>query len=205
MSKGRLWSCLLADAFRLFDDPSCHKIVAAAHRRCQDLALRTSCRPTHVVPRTISLNIRGAKPAPAPQPPAARNPEPAPHQPLHHPPQNLTRDTQRHQTLRPPPPGDASPAPASTQPSKTFTLGRAKTDTAAGAQEVAAVADQEMLEGLFGDIQEHLNTVFIGHADAGASTMANLLYLCGMIDKCMIEKYEREAKPSYDSRRRHLP
>ncbi|KAI0294535.1 P-loop containing nucleoside triphosphate hydrolase protein [Russula brevipes] len=92
-------------------------------------------------------------------------------------------------------PGNASPAPASTQPSKTFTLGRAKTDTAAIAQEVAAVADQEMLEDLFGDIKEHLNIVFVGHVDAGKSTMGgNLLYLCGTIDKRTMEKYEREAK-----------
>ena len=44
-------------------------------------------------------------------------------------------------------------------------------------------------------VKEHLNIVFIGHVDAGKSTMGgNLLYLCGMVDKRTMEKYEREAK-----------
>jgi len=74
-------------------------------------------------------------------------------------------------------------------------MGRAKTDTVAIAQEVAAVADKEVLDDLFGDIKEHLNIVFIGHVDAGKSTMGgNILYLCGMVDKRTMEKYEREAK-----------
>jgi peptide chain release factor subunit 3 len=46
-----------------------------------------------------------------------------------------------------------------------------------------------------GTVKEHLNIVFIGHVDAGKSTMGgNLLYLCGTIDKRTMEKYEREAK-----------
>jgi len=74
-------------------------------------------------------------------------------------------------------------------------MGRAKTDTAAIAQEVAEVADQQMLDDLFGGLKEHLNIVIIGHVDAGKSTMGgNLLYLCGTIDKRTMEKYEREAK-----------
>lgn len=44
-------------------------------------------------------------------------------------------------------------------------------------------------------MKQHLNIVFIGHVDAGKSTMGgNLLYLCGMVDKRTLEKYEREAK-----------
>lgn len=40
-----------------------------------------------------------------------------------------------------------------------------------------------------------MNVVFIGHVDAGKSTMGgNILYLCGMVDKRTLEKYEREAK-----------
>jgi peptide chain release factor subunit 3 len=40
-----------------------------------------------------------------------------------------------------------------------------------------------------------MNIVFIGHVDAGKSTMGgNILYLCGMVDKRTLEKYEREAK-----------
>jgi len=45
------------------------------------------------------------------------------------------------------------------------------------------------------DPREHLNLVFIGHVDAGKSTLSgNILYLTGMVDKKMIEKFEREAK-----------
>ena len=40
-----------------------------------------------------------------------------------------------------------------------------------------------------------MNIVFIGHVDAGKSTMGgNLLFLSGMVDKRTMEKYEREAK-----------
>jgi peptide chain release factor subunit 3 len=40
-----------------------------------------------------------------------------------------------------------------------------------------------------------MNIVFIGHVDAGKSTMGgNILYLCGMVDKRTLEKYEKEAK-----------
>ncbi|BGP34949.1 translation termination factor GTPase eRF3 [Rhodotorula toruloides] len=66
--------------------------------------------------------------------------------------------------------------------------------------EIQAVADQEALEDLYGvedakDVKPHMNIVFIGHVDAGKSTMGgNILYLCGMVDKRTLEKYEREAK-----------
>ncbi|EPQ59208.1 hypothetical protein GLOTRDRAFT_35264, partial [Gloeophyllum trabeum ATCC 11539] len=44
-------------------------------------------------------------------------------------------------------------------------------------------------------VKEHLNIVFIGHVDAGKSTLGgNILYLSGMVDKRTMEKYEREAK-----------
>jgi len=46
-----------------------------------------------------------------------------------------------------------------------------------------------------GDPREHLNLVFIGHVDAGKSTLSgNILYLTDNVDKRTIEKYEREAK-----------
>lgn len=45
------------------------------------------------------------------------------------------------------------------------------------------------------DIKEHLNIVFIGHVDAGKSTMGGqILYLTGMVDKRTLDKLEREAK-----------
>ncbi|GAA5883754.1 hypothetical protein JCM3774_000579 [Rhodotorula dairenensis] len=65
--------------------------------------------------------------------------------------------------------------------------------------EIQAVADAEALEDLYGgddkEVKPHVNIVFIGHVDAGKSTMGgNILYLCGMVDKRTLEKYEREAK-----------
>jgi peptide chain release factor subunit 3 len=45
------------------------------------------------------------------------------------------------------------------------------------------------------DPREHLNIVFIGHVDAGKSTISgNILYLTGQVDARTIEKYEIEAK-----------
>lgn len=42
---------------------------------------------------------------------------------------------------------------------------------------------------------EHLNIVFIGHVDAGKSTISgNILYLTDMVDQRTIEKYEKEAE-----------
>lgn len=100
--------------------------------------------------------------------------------------------------------------------SATFSLERAKNDTDAVAEEVQNAVDEATLKDLYGNgasralcviespvlkmhilksVKEHLNIVFIGHVDAGKSTMGgNLLYLCGMVDKRTMEKYEREAK-----------
>lgn len=45
------------------------------------------------------------------------------------------------------------------------------------------------------DAREHLNIVFIGHVDAGKSTIAgSILYHTGMVDERTIQKYEKEAK-----------
>ncbi|XP_074647422.1 eukaryotic peptide chain release factor GTP-binding subunit ERF3A-like [Tubulanus polymorphus] len=43
--------------------------------------------------------------------------------------------------------------------------------------------------------KEHVNVVFIGHVDAGKSTIGgHIMYVTGMVDKRTLEKYEREAK-----------
>lgn len=45
------------------------------------------------------------------------------------------------------------------------------------------------------DEREHMNLVFIGHVDAGKSTLAgSILYLMGKVDSRTIERFEREAK-----------
>lgn len=109
-------------------------------------------------PPTISLKIGGAKRAPTVPTPAARDPAPA-HAPSPTPPPAAKPVAQTAKAVVPTSspstpsrtPGNASPAPASAPSSKTFTMGRAKTDTATIAQEVATVADQEVLNELFGD------------------------------------------------------
>lgn len=46
-----------------------------------------------------------------------------------------------------------------------------------------------------GSHKEHVNMVFVGHVDAGKSTIGGqLMFLTGMVDKRTLEKYEREAK-----------
>lgn len=46
-----------------------------------------------------------------------------------------------------------------------------------------------------GDPRENLNLVFIGHVDAGKSTLSgSILYLMGMVDARTIERFEKEAK-----------
>lgn len=43
--------------------------------------------------------------------------------------------------------------------------------------------------------KENVNVVFIGHVDAGKSTIGGqIMYLTGMVDKRTLEKYEKEAK-----------
>jgi len=64
-------------------------------------------------------------------------------------------------------------------------------------QDAKMATDEETLRDLFGEqeVKPHMNVVFVGHVDAGKSTMGgNLLYLTGMVDKRTLEKYEREAK-----------
>jgi peptide chain release factor subunit 3 len=53
--------------------------------------------------------------------------------------------------------------------------------------------DESLVQDMYG--KEHVNIVFIGHVDAGKSTLGgNILYLTGMVDERTMEKYEKEAK-----------
>jgi hypothetical protein len=46
-----------------------------------------------------------------------------------------------------------------------------------------------------GDPRDHMNIVFIGHVDAGKSTLSgSILYLMGKVDARTIERFEKEAK-----------
>ncbi|KNZ79831.1 Eukaryotic peptide chain release factor GTP-binding subunit [Termitomyces sp. J132] len=132
-------------------------------------------------PPTISLNIGGAKPT---------SPAPA----VSNPPKNEAKKT-TVPTSTPTSTSTSKPTTPAPAPSKTFSTQKSKSDTAAIAKEVETVADQAVLDDLYGQAKEHLNIVFIGHVDAGKSTMGgNLLYITGMVDKRTMEKYERDAK-----------
>lgn len=55
-------------------------------------------------------------------------------------------------------------------------------------EEDGAVVEEE-------DPRQHLNLVFIGHVDAGKSTLSgSILYIMGQVDARTIERYERDAK-----------
>lgn len=62
-------------------------------------------------------------------------------------------------------------------------------------EEDLEIDDEEALEFMNEMSKEHINVIFLGHVDAGKSTMGgNILFLTGMVDKRTMEKYEREAK-----------
>mmetsp|Transcript_6861 Transcript_6861/g.16533 ORF Transcript_6861/g.16533 Transcript_6861/m.16533 type:complete len:583 (+) Transcript_6861:247-1995(+) len=68
---------------------------------------------------------------------------------------------------------------------------------AAGAAKVVEEAEEVVpaVPVTEGDPREHLNLVFIGHVDAGKSTLSgSILYITENVDKRTIERYEKEAK-----------
>jgi peptide chain release factor subunit 3 len=65
-------------------------------------------------------------------------------------------------------------------------------DATLGDDEELPVDDEVIVDD---DAREHMNLVFIGHVDAGKSTLSgNILYLMGQVDARTIERFEREAK-----------
>ncbi|KAK4242785.1 P-loop containing nucleoside triphosphate hydrolase protein [Achaetomium macrosporum] len=90
--------------------------------------------------------------------------------------------------------GKTSPAPSSgrSSPSRAGTKGAAR-DADAVEKEQAADVDEETLKEIYG--KEHVNIIFIGHVDAGKSTLGGaILYVTGMVDQRTLDKYKREAK-----------
>ncbi|GMM50552.1 translation termination factor GTPase eRF3 [Starmerella bacillaris] len=82
-----------------------------------------------------------------------------------------------------------------TKDTKAKTAEEAKVDADAVIKEQEQM-DQEVVQDLFGgkELKEHMSIIFMGHVDAGKSTMGgNLLYLTGSVDKRTIDKYEKEA------------
>ncbi len=78
----------------------------------------------------------------------------------------------------------------------------AKREPDAVVQEQAAHIDEELLEEIYG--KEHVNLIFIGHVDAGKSTLGgSILYATGMVDERTMEKYRRESKEAGELFSRH--
>lgn len=97
--------------------------------------------------------------------------------------------------------GKTSPAPASdrsspgrSSPSRSE-ASRAARAADAVAKEQQADVDEATLKEIYGEKREHVNLVFIGHVDAGKSTLGgSILYVTGMVDERTMDKYKREAR-----------
>ena len=90
--------------------------------------------------------------------------------------------------------GKPSSSPSSGRSSPTAAEVReAKREADAVAKEQAAEVEEDILEDVYG--KEHVNLIFIGHVDAGKSTLGgSILYATGMVDERTMDKYKREAK-----------
>jgi peptide chain release factor subunit 3 len=90
--------------------------------------------------------------------------------------------------------GKTSPTPSSgrSSPSRAAEK-KAVRDADAVEKEQAADVDEETLKEIYG--KEHVNIIFIGHVDAGKSTLGgSILYATGMVDERTMEKNKKEAK-----------
>ncbi|KAJ4254341.1 translation termination factor GTPase eRF3 [Fusarium torreyae] len=90
--------------------------------------------------------------------------------------------------------GKTSPSPGSGRNSPTAGEKKAAArEVDAVEKEQAADVDQETLKEIYG--KEHVNIIFMGHVDAGKSTLGgSILYATGMVDERTMEKHKREAK-----------
>lgn len=70
---------------------------------------------------------------------------------------------------------------------------KAQRDVDAVQKEQAADVDDDTLQEIYG--KEHVNIIFIGHVDAGKSTLGgSILWTTGMVDERTMDKYKKEAK-----------
>ncbi|KAL3748860.1 hypothetical protein ACJRO7_010013 [Eucalyptus globulus] len=62
-------------------------------------------------------------------------------------------------------------------------------------KEIAVPEEHDSMDAMEEDNKRHLNVVFIGHVDAGKSTIGGqILFLSNQVDDRTIQKYEKEAK-----------
>ncbi|KAJ6782025.1 hypothetical protein PWT90_06088 [Aphanocladium album] len=89
--------------------------------------------------------------------------------------------------------GRTSPTPSSGRSSPSGEQKKAQHNADAVAKAQAADVDDETLKEIYG--KEHINVIFIGHVDAGKSTLGgSILYATGMVDERTMDKYRKEAK-----------
>ncbi|TRX90835.1 hypothetical protein FHL15_008239 [Xylaria flabelliformis] len=89
--------------------------------------------------------------------------------------------------------GKTSPTPSSGRSSPSKGVKGPTRDADAVVNEQAADVDDETLKEIYG--KEHVNVIFLGHVDAGKSTLGgSILYATGMVDERTMDKYKREAK-----------
>ncbi|KAH7706733.1 eukaryotic peptide chain release factor GTP-binding subunit ERF3B-like isoform 1 [Aphelenchoides avenae] len=124
--------------------------------------------------------------------PAVDEPQAAPPQTVPEPPKPEEKKAEQP----PPPKVDPPPKESSVPPKAEKSESSSKTD-----QRAYEILMKEAIEKFKSTAvidenrKEHVNIVFIGHVDAGKSTIGGqLMYLTGMVDKRTLEKYEREAK-----------
>ena len=89
--------------------------------------------------------------------------------------------------------GKTSPSPSSGRSSPTQTEPKQAKTAEQLEKEQEADVDVETLKDMYG--KEHVNLIFIGHVDAGKSTLGGrILIETGMVDDRTIDKYRRDAK-----------
>ncbi|KAF2009375.1 hypothetical protein BU24DRAFT_358288 [Aaosphaeria arxii CBS 175.79] len=90
--------------------------------------------------------------------------------------------------------GRTSPTPSSGRNSPARAPeNRVATRTDAVEKEQAEEVEEELLQEMYG--KEHVNVIFLGHVDAGKSTLGgSILYATGMVDERTMDKLKREAK-----------
>ncbi|KAI8628474.1 hypothetical protein F5Y19DRAFT_141517 [Xylariaceae sp. FL1651] len=89
--------------------------------------------------------------------------------------------------------GKTSPTPSSGRSSPSRGGKTTARDADAVVTEQAADVDDDTLKEIYG--KEHVNVIFLGHVDAGKSTLGgSILYVTGMVDERTMDKYKREAK-----------
>mmetsp|Transcript_8798 Transcript_8798/g.12250 ORF Transcript_8798/g.12250 Transcript_8798/m.12250 type:complete len:600 (+) Transcript_8798:53-1852(+) len=102
------------------------------------------------------------------------------------PPTDTVPATNENENELPPPPSEAQEKEITLDPPTVDSPNEEKSPTT-NTKEADNIEEE--------DARQHLNLVFIGHVDAGKSTLSgNMLYLTDHVDKRTIEKYEREAK-----------